>query len=42
MQPETTYNWETEQWAVPVSLAVFKLVEIGKLPVSLQAVLATG
>ncbi|WP_217909445.1 hypothetical protein [Desulfosediminicola flagellatus] len=37
MQSETTYNWETEQWAVPVNAAVSKLVKIGKLPVSLQA-----
>ncbi|MDX2454607.1 hypothetical protein [Desulfosarcina sp.] len=37
LQSETTYNWEAEQWAVPVNLAVAKLVYLGKLPVSLQA-----
>ena len=38
IQSETTYNWETEQWSVPVNLAVSKLMKIaGKLPVSLQA-----
>ena len=36
-QSETTYNWETEQWSVPINVAVAKLVKFGKLPVSLQA-----
>lgn len=35
-QSETTYNWKTEEWSVPVNVAVSKLVRIGKLPVSLQ------
>jgi len=37
LQSESTYNWETEQWSVPVNVAVSKLVKWGKLPVSLQA-----
>ena len=37
LQSEATYNWETEQWAVPVNAAVAKLVTLGRLPVSLQA-----
>jgi hypothetical protein len=37
LQSETTYNWETEKWSVPVNAAVSKLVKLGKLPVSLQA-----
>lgn len=37
VQSETTYNWETENWSVPINLAVAKLVKWGKLPVSLQA-----
>jgi hypothetical protein len=37
VQSESTYNWETEQWSVPVNVAVSKLVKFGKLPVSLQA-----
>ena len=37
VQSETTYNWETEKWSVPVNVAVSKLVRLGKLPVSLQA-----
>lgn len=37
VQSETTYNWETERWSVPVNLAVAKLVKLGSLPVSLSA-----
>ena len=36
-QTETTYNWNTEKWSVPINVAVSKLVRWGKLPVSLQA-----
>ena len=34
---ETTYNWETEKWSVPVNANIAKLVRWGRLPVSLQA-----
>ena len=37
LQTETTYNWKTEKWSVPVNVALSKLVRWGKLPVSLQA-----
>lgn len=37
VQSETSYNWESEQWSVPVNVALSKLVKVGKLPVSLQA-----
>ena len=37
LQSETTYDWKSEQWSVPVNLALSKLVKFGKLPVSLQA-----
>ena len=37
LQSETSYNWEAEQWSVPVNVAASKLVKIGPLPVSLQA-----
>jgi len=33
---ESTYNWKTEKWSVPVNIALSKLVRWGKLPVSLQ------
>jgi hypothetical protein len=39
VQSESTYNWYTERWSVPVKLGVSKLVRFGKLPVSLQAVI---
>jgi len=37
VQSESTYNWKTEKWSVPINVAVSKLVKWGKLPVSLQA-----
>ena len=37
VQSETSYNWDTEQWSVPVNAAVARLVKFGELPVSLQA-----
>jgi len=37
VQSESTYNWKTEKWSVPINVAVSKLVRWGKLPVSLQA-----
>lgn len=37
VQSESTYNWKSEEWAVPVTAAVSKLVRFGKVPVSLQA-----
>jgi len=37
VQSESTYNWETKKWSIPVNAAVSKLVRLGKLPVSLQA-----
>ncbi len=37
LQSETTYNWESEKWSVPVNLGASKLVNWGKLPVNLQA-----
>ena len=37
LQSESTYNWKSEEWAVPFTAAVAKLVRFGKVPVSLQA-----
>jgi hypothetical protein len=31
---ESTYNWKTKEWKVPINLAVSQLVRIGKQPVS--------
>lgn len=32
---ESAYNWETEEWSVPVNATVSKIVRLGPLPVSL-------
>ncbi len=37
VQSESSYNWNSDQWSIPVNLGVSKLVRFGKLPVSLQA-----
>ncbi|NEX17377.1 MAG: hypothetical protein C1943_12285 [Halochromatium sp.] len=37
IQSETSYDWESEQWSVPVNVGLAKLVKFGKVPVSLQA-----
>lgn len=36
VQSESAYNWESEQWSVPVNVSAARLVRFGKLPVSLQ------
>jgi hypothetical protein len=33
---ESTYDWNAEEWTVPVNFAVSKLTNFGKQPVSLQ------
>jgi len=37
LNSESTYDWETREWSVPVNFQVSKLVKFGKLPVSLMA-----
>jgi hypothetical protein len=32
---ESTYDWDGEEWSVPINLQVSKLVKFGKLPVSI-------
>lgn len=34
---ESTYNWEAEDWAVPLNLQVSKVVKLGAQPVSIGA-----
>jgi len=34
---ESTYNWETEEWSVPLNFTVGKLTKIGHQPVSFTA-----
>lgn len=33
---ESTYDWENEQWTVPLNFFVSQLMKMGRLPVSLQ------
>lgn len=35
LQTESAYDWETEQWSVPINAVASKLVRIGDQPVSL-------
>lgn len=37
LQSESSYNWESEKWSIPINAGVAKLVRWGRLPVSLQA-----
>ncbi len=37
IQSETTYDWESESWSVPVNASVSKLAIIGGKPVNFQA-----
>lgn len=34
LNTESTYNWEAEEWSVPINFTVGKLVKFDKLPVS--------
>lgn len=34
LNSETTYDWESEEWSVPVNVVVTKVIRIGRLPVS--------
>ena len=36
VQSESTYNWKSEQWSVPINVGLTRLVRFGRLPVSLQ------
>jgi hypothetical protein len=36
LNSESTYDWEEEQWTVPLNLTVSQLVKFGKMPVQLQ------
>lgn len=36
VQTESTYDWQTEQWAVPINASIFKIVVIGSQKVQLQ------
>ena len=33
---ESTYNWQAQQWTVPINVSIQQLVKIGKLPIAFQ------
>jgi len=37
LNTESTYNWETEDWSVPINFTVAKLVKVKKQPIQLTA-----
>nr|WP_245514868.1 transporter [Jiella endophytica] len=37
LNTESTYDWVSEEWSVPVNFQISKLVTIGEQPISLQA-----
>jgi hypothetical protein len=37
LNTESTYDWETNDWSVPINFAVAKLITIDKQPISLTA-----
>ena len=37
LNTESTYNWEAEEWSVPINFLVTKLIRIDKQPISLGA-----
>jgi hypothetical protein len=37
LNTETTYDWEAQEWSVPINFGVYQLLKIGKLPVQLGA-----
>jgi hypothetical protein len=36
LNTESTYDWEHEQWTIPLNLMVAQLVKVGKVPVQFQ------
>ncbi len=36
MNTESTYNWQAENWTVPLNFTVTQLLKVGKLPITLQ------
>jgi hypothetical protein len=36
LNTESTYNWENDEWTVPINLMVSQVLKIGKQPVSVQ------
>jgi len=36
LNTESTYDWEHEQWTVPINLAAAQLLKLGKMPFQFQ------
>jgi hypothetical protein len=36
LNTESTYNWQSDQWTVPLNAMVSQLVRIGKMPIQFQ------
>lgn len=36
LNTESTYDWESEQWSVPINMQISKVLQLGKQPVSFQ------
>ena len=36
LNTESTYNWESEEWSVPINIMVAQMLKIGKLPVQIS------
>jgi len=36
LNTESTYNWKSEEWSVPINFMASQMVKVGKLPVSFQ------
>ncbi|MGA6927443.1 MAG: hypothetical protein WBY88_17275, partial [Desulfosarcina sp.] len=36
LNTESTYNWEDDQWSVPINFLVSQVLKIGPQPISLQ------
>ncbi|MGE3872044.1 MAG: transporter [Parvibaculaceae bacterium] len=37
LNTESTYDWESDEWSVPINFVVSKIVKVGNLPVSIFA-----
>ncbi|MGE5295294.1 MAG: transporter [Solirubrobacterales bacterium] len=37
LNTESTYDWEAEEWSVPINMTVSQLLKVGKLPVQIGA-----
>ncbi|MGB5306106.1 MAG: transporter, partial [Gammaproteobacteria bacterium] len=36
LNTESSYDWEANEWTVPINLTVSQLIKVGKQPISLQ------